>query len=157
MSADKIIINIEQQKLYLYQQDKLVKSYVISSSKYGTGQVAGSNKTPLGLHKIAKKFGNKATIGTIFKARANTGRIAKILTDKTKSKADNVTTRIMWLQGLERKNKNSYLRYIYIHGTDEEGFIGTPASHGCIRMKNTEVMELFNAVRVGVLVNIVEH
>ena len=84
-------------------------------------------------------------------------QIATIHNDKTQSKTDDITSRILWLEGIEQgKNKgvgmDSYLRYIYIHGTSEEGRLGTPASHGCIRMKNKDVIDLYNKVEVGTLV-----
>ena len=89
--------------------------------------------------------------------RVYSGQIATIYTDQTKSKTDDVTSRILWLEGLEKGlNKgaeiDSYKRYIYIHGTSEEGRLGTPASHGCIRMKNKEVIELYDKIKIGTLV-----
>ncbi|MBE9563087.1 MAG: L,D-transpeptidase, partial [Proteobacteria bacterium] len=130
--------------------------YRISTSKFGEGSTARSNKTPLGRHHIENKIGANAPVGTIFKARQNTGRIAKINGEI----GDLVTSRIMWLKGLEAgKNRgtgiDSHKRYIYIHGTAEENKIGQKASHGCIRMFNHEVIELFNLVKEKTLVNIV--
>jgi lipoprotein-anchoring transpeptidase ErfK/SrfK len=157
-----IIISASEQKLYLIEHNAVSQAYSISTAEAGLGSRSGSNKTPLGVHRIAEKFGDKAAPGTIFKARRNTGRIAKILTQPgARSKADNVTTRILWLSGLEDGiNKggkvDSHKRYIYIHGTDEEGRLGKPASHGCIRMTNKGVIEVFNKVPVGTLVNIIE-
>ena len=153
----KIIVNISEQKLYLYKiNDELIKNYPISTSKYGIGSKANSGKTPLGLHKIETKIGNDVPTGTIFKGRKNTGRIANF----NKENGDLVTTRIMWLKGLEAgknlgKGIDSYKRYIYIHGTAEESKIGQPASHGCIRMLNSDVIDLFNRVRKNTSVNIV--
>ena len=153
-----VIIHASEQKQYLLHNGMIIKQYTISTSEYGLGSKAGSNKTPLGVHIVKKKYGTNAKIGTIFKARANTGRIATILTETGKrSKADNVTTRILWLSGLEKgKNKgkkvDSYRRYIYIHGTDEEGRLGSPASHGCIRMNNQDVIDLYQNISVGTLV-----
>ncbi|MFC1566912.1 L,D-transpeptidase family protein [bacterium] len=142
-----ISINIKLQKLYVKSNSKILKTYPISSSRYGTGSESGSNKTPLGMHKIFRKIGNNAPIGTIFKARKNTNKIAKIYTDAVDIEEDFVTTRILWLTGAEKgKNTNSKSRFIYIHGTPEEGLIGKPASHGCIRMKNKDVIELFKIV-----------
>ena len=121
----------------------------------------GSNKTPLGVHRISEKIGDNAPTGTIFRARKNTKRIAKILTKRDeKSKYDNITTRIMWLSGMEKGinqggKVDSHSRYIYIHGTDEEGRLGKPASHGCIRMSNKSVIDLFDQVPVGTIVDIV--
>jgi len=157
-----IIISASEQKLYLIEHNAVSQAYSISTAEAGLGSRSGSNKTPLGVHRIAEKFGDKAAPGTIFKARRNTGRIAKILTQPgARSKADNVTTRILWLSGLEDGiNKggkvDSHKRYIYIHGTDEEGRLGKPASHGCIRMTNKGVIDVFNKVPVGTLVNIIE-
>ena len=158
----KIVIDISEQQLYLYEgkqaiEDNLIKSYPVSSSKYGIGSQAGSNKTPLGQHRIQNKIGDGAPEGMIFKARQNTGIIADI---NGKDRSDFVTTRIMWLKGLEPgKNRgrriDSYKRYIYIHGTAEEDKIGQPASHGCIRMYNNEVIDLFERVKEGTRVDIV--
>lgn len=146
-----VIVKISTQELFLILDNKIEKCYQISASKYGVGSEAGSNKTPLGFHRVKYKFGDGAPLGTIFKARKNTGEIAKIFTDNTDKEEDYVTTRILWLEGLEEgKNKgkgiSSFERFIYIHGTAEEGLIGNPASHGCIRMKNKEVIELFDQV-----------
>lgn len=150
----KIKISIKDQKLYLISDDSTAKEYDISTSKYGVGNESNSNKTPLGKHKIKNMYGKDAALGTIFKGRANTGKIATINTDSVFRETDFVTTRIMWLDGKEESNKNSYLRYIYIHGTPEEGLIGTPSSHGCIRMKNSDVIELFEKVKIGTVVEI---
>ncbi len=155
-----LIIDLSEQKMFHYKDKKLVKAYTISSSKFGIGSKAGTNKTPLGVHYVKQRFGKNAALGTIFKARRNTGKIAEIATDDRDLKHDYVTTRILWLKGLE-KNKNlgrgidSFLRYIYIHGTAEEGKIGQPASHGCIRMYNKDVVELYSQVDTGALVNII--
>ena len=130
---------------------------MISSSSYGVGSKAGSNKTPLGLHRIKEKFGDKTPMNGRMIGRVYYGQIATIYTDQTKSKTDDVTSRIFWLEGLEKGlNKgeeiDSYKRYIYIHGTSEEGRLGKPASHGCIRMKNKEVIELYEKIKIGTLV-----
>ncbi len=156
-----IIIDISEQQLLLVKNETVVKSYPISSSVYGIGNKAGSNQTPLGTHTISHKIGDGAEIGTVFKSRINTGKIAQIYQDRTDVEDDLVTTRIMWLQGMEPginkgKGIDSHARYIYIHGTPEEGLIGEPASHGCIRMKNQDVVELFNLVPQGTFVEIQE-
>ena len=154
MQQVRIQISIKDQKLYLIDSDSIIKEYDISTSKYGVGNESNSNKTPLGKHKIKNMYGKDAALGTIFKGRANTGKIATINTDSVFRETDLVTTRIMWLDGKEESNKNSYLRYIYIHGTPEEGLIGTPSSHGCIRMRNSDVIELFERVKIGTEVEI---
>jgi lipoprotein-anchoring transpeptidase ErfK/SrfK len=152
-----LFVSIKEQKLYHIKDDKIVKEYVISSSAYGTGNEAGSNKTPLGLHKVNQKYGDKTPINGRMVGRVFYEEIATIYTDSTKSKTDDVTSRIFWLEGLEKgKNKgdgiDSYKRYIYIHGTSEEGRLGNPSSHGCIRMKNKEVIVLYRLIEVGTLV-----
>ena len=152
-----IFVSIEKQKLYHIKNNKIISEFIISSSAYGTGNKAGSNKTPLGLHRVKQKYGDNTPINGRMKGRVYYGKIATIYKDNTKSKTDDVTTRILWLEGLELgKNKgegvDSFKRYIYIHGTSEEGRLGTPASHGCIRMKNKEVIGLYNKVSIGTLV-----
>ena len=155
-----ILVSVGEQMLYLIQHDNLIKSYQISTSKYGVGSDIGSNRTPEGIHKIRNKIGAGARSGTIFKGRKSIGQIADIIEDKTDDPEDYVTSRIMWLEGLEPQINqggqiDSYLRYIYIHGTHEEGLIGTPASHGCIRMLNKDVIELFDMVEEGTFVVII--
>ena len=157
-----ILVDISKQKLFLYShENKLVYSYPISSAIKGVGNREGSDKTPLGEQIIKKRFGDNAKLGTIFKSRVNTGIIAEIIKDPVNIEEDDVTTRILWLEGLEvGKNKggnvDSFLRYIYIHGTPEEGLIGSPASHGCIRMYNKDVINLFNNSSENTLVYIGE-
>ena len=152
-----VFISIKKQKLYHIKNNKIVNKYIISSSKYGVGNQEGSNKTPLGLHKIKEKHGEKTPINGRMIGRIFYGNIAEIYTDKTESKTDDITTRILWLEGLE-KGKNlgpgidSYERYIYIHGTSEEGKLGEPASNGCIRMKNKDIFDLYKRLEVGTLV-----
>ncbi len=152
-----IFISIKKQKLYHIKNEKIINTFIISSSEYGTGNKEGSNKTPIGLHKIREKHGKETPINGKMVGRKFYGKIAKIYADKSRSKTDDITTRILWLEGLEKgKNKgegiDSYKRYIYIHGTSEEGRLGTPASHGCIRMKNKDVIDLYKRVEVGTLV-----
>ncbi len=158
----KIEVDISEQQLYLYcryaNNHKEIKKYPVSTSKYGIGSQANSNKTPLGLHRIENKIGDGAPQGMVFKGRRATGRIAQM---NVPGAGDLVTTRIMWLKGLEPGNNSgrridSYKRYIYIHGTAEEEKIGQPASHGCIRMYNDDVIDLFERTTEGSEVNIKE-
>ena len=156
--ADEVIyVSIKQQKLYHIKNDSILKEYIISSSAYGIGSGTGSNKTPIGMHRIKEKHGDKTPVNGRMIGRVFYGNIASIYTDETKSETDDVTSRIFWLEGIEKgKNKgkgiDSYKRYIYIHGTSEEGRLGKPASHGCIRMKNKEVIDLYKLIEVGTLV-----
>ena len=156
---NEIIVDISEQRLYLYNNDNLVQSFPVSTSKYGEGQIENSFKTPLGLHEIKEKIGDKEPINTIFTARENTNKIAEIQINPNDTENDFVTSRILWLDGLENGinrgvGVDSYSRYIYIHGTHEEGLIGQKASHGCIRMFNNDVIELFDMVSEGTKVQI---
>jgi|TARA_B110000444_G_C18793717_1_gene573759 hypothetical protein len=148
-----ILIDLDAQKLYL---KKLFseKTYKISSSSFGIGSQKNSFKTPLGAHVISEKIGKKLPKGAVLKGRVWTNEIAEIISKPIDIEADVITSRILWLEGLEiGRNKggnvDSKSRYIYIHGTAEEGLIGKPASLGCIRMFNEDVIELFKNVSVG--------
>ncbi|MGY8931948.1 MAG: L,D-transpeptidase family protein [Flavobacteriales bacterium] len=152
-----LYVSITDQKLYHVLSQEIIKTYNISSSRYGQGNTANSKKTPLGVHIIKEKYGKKTPINGRMIGRIFYGDIAEIYTDKKTSKTDDITSRILWLEGTEQgKNKgdgiDSYKRYIYIHGTSEEGLIGQPASHGCIRMKNKDVIDLFKEVSIGTFV-----
>ena len=154
-----IVVNPEKQELSLVLNGKIVKTYIVSTVQAGTGSEAGSGKTPWGTHRIKEKIGNGAKVGTIFKGRNDTGEMARIVSDQIDLPEDNITTRIMWLDGQEAGinkggKRDSHSRYIYIHGTPEEGLLGQPASHGCIRMRNTDVVELFDQVPPGTLIEI---
>lgn len=156
-----LVIDISEQRLYLVDDIEIVKSFPISSSKFGEGSIENSYKTPLGLHEIKDKIGYNVEKNNIFSSRINTMKPAEIITKSVDSENDFITSRIMWLDGLEYgKNKgegiDSYSRYIYIHGTHEEGLIGSKASHGCIRMFNNDVIELFDEVKEGTYVLIKE-
>ena len=149
-----IEVDISEQRLYLIENSLIKASYPISTSKYGEGSIENSFKTPLGKHSIKEMIGEEAKINTIFSSRINTKRSATIIDQFEDTDNDYVTSRIMWLDGEEDGfnkggNVDSFRRYIYIHGTHEEGLIGTKASHGCIRMFNYDVIELFNLVNIG--------
>ena len=149
-----IEVDISEQRLYLMENSIIKASYPISTSKYGEGSIENSFKTPLGEHSIKEMIGEEVKINTIFTSRINTKRSATIIDQFEDTDNDYVTSRIMWLDGQEDGfnkggNVDSFRRYIYIHGTHEEGLIGTKASHGCIRMFNYDVIELFNLVNIG--------
>ena len=137
----KIDISIKDQRLTLTLNGKKLRSFPISSSRFGIGTEEGSNKTPLGNFQIAQKIGHDAAPGTIFKSRVPLGP-----DDPLPEAEDFVTTRILWLDGMDPENANTRDRYIYIHGTKHEDKIGSPDSHGCIRMRNADVIELFDLV-----------
>ena len=146
-----LFVDIETQTLIHIEKGTVLKLYKISSSYYGTGSKLNSLKTPLGRHEIYKKIGSNLPINAILKGRVWNGAIADVIKEPIDTEFDHVTSRILWLDGLELgKNKgkgiDSRNRYIYIHGTAEEGLIGTPASDGCIRMYNRDVVELFDLV-----------
>lgn len=158
--AFNIEVSISKQKLYLKENNEVVKTYTISSSGYGEGSEEGTNHTPLGLHEIKKKIGHEKPIGARFIGRVFTGEIYSIYSrEKILVTDDVIQTRIMWLSGLEEGknlggNVDTFSRYIYIHGTPEEWRLGQKASHGCIRMSNSDVIELFNIVEEGTKVYI---
>ena len=158
-SETLIRVDISEQRLYLIKNEQILSSYPISSSSYGEGQTENSYKTPLGMHKIKEMIGSNAPKDTIFISRINTKRTAEIIHNLIDSDDDYVTSRILWLDGLEEginkgKGVDSFNRYIYIHGTHEEGLIGTKASHGCIRMFNNDVIKLYNLINKGTKVYI---
>lgn len=149
-----VIVRVSEQKLYLIENGKVVRQYPVSTSKFGIGNQAGSYRTPLGRHRVAEKIGAGAPIRTIFKERVNTGKLAAIERTLKGAPYDDVTTRILWLEGLEPgvnrgPGIDSKERFIYIHGTPSEGLIGRPASNGCVRMYNEDVIELFDRVPEG--------
>jgi hypothetical protein len=152
-------VSVVQQKLFLMSSIDTLRSYDISTSKNGIGSEQDSYMTPLGLHSVVEKYGEGAPEGTIFISRIKTSKIAPIEFDTISTGVEYVTSRILRLAGLEfglnqGENIDSYERYIYIHGTHEEGLIGRPASKGCIRMRNKEVIELFDLVPIGTTIRI---
>lgn len=152
-----LVVDVSEQLLYVLKENVIDSTFPISTSKYGIGNQIGSNKTPPGLHRIKRKIGSKVPLGGILRGRHFTGKKAKIYTDSTDVNEDLVLTRVLWLEGLEEgRNRgtgiDTFRRCIYIHGTNEEGLIGKPSSHGCIRMKNTDVITLFNLVSEGIFV-----
>ncbi len=155
------LVDVDKQRMSIYQGNQKLGEFPVSTATKGVGSKAGSDKTPLGAHRISQKFGDNAPRGTIFKARQDTGTIADIITEPKDVPTDYVTTRVLWLDGLELgKNKGSNVdsqnRFIYIHGTPEEGLIGKPASHGCIRMKNDDVIKVYQLLDTDTLVYIGE-
>ena len=155
-----IVVNISTQQLFLLKKGNIDEIYSVSTSVYGTGSEENSFKTPLGKHKISEKIGDGLPEGAILKGRRWTGAIANIIKEPIDTEFDVVTSRILWLTGLEEgKNQgpgvDSKSRYIYIHGTAEEGLIGKPASDGCVRMYNVDVITLFNKVDTNTQVLII--
>jgi lipoprotein-anchoring transpeptidase ErfK/SrfK len=147
-----IVISTRDQKLALLDRSTLLATYPVSTSRFGLGDRPGSRFTPLGQLQIAEKIGDNAPPGAVFKDRRRTGEI--VLANSPGR--DPIVTRILWLRGLESQNANAFARDIYIHGTPEERLIGTRASYGCIRMRSTDVVQLYNIVGVGAAVTIVD-
>ena len=150
-----LVVSIETQTLLVCVNDTIIERYDASSSRFGTGMRENSLKTPLGIHRIKEKFGAGAPAGRIFKDRIDTG----IDWDRRSTEDNLILTRILRLEGLEEGvNKgagvDSYERYIYIHGTSREELIGTPLSHGCVCLRNLDIIRLFEIVKEGTLVYI---
>ncbi len=146
----QIRVHIPSQTLELLDsENQLQNRYVISTSKFGIGFESGSHKTPTGNFRVAEKFGDNAPAGEVFVARVATGRMGL-----EGEGGDHVQTRILWLEGTDPENENTKSRYIYIHGTNWESLLGTPASHGCVRMSNAEMIDLFDKTPVGTPVEI---
>jgi lipoprotein-anchoring transpeptidase ErfK/SrfK len=144
-TRNKMIVSVQDQKMLLVTDGKPVKTYKVSTSKFGLGDQPGSHRTPLGHMKVAKKIGCQKCPGTVFKSRKPTGEILK----PNSPGRDPIVTRILWLKGMEERNKNTFKRTIYIHGTPEESRLGQPVSFGCIRMSSKDVIDLYNRVGYG--------
>jgi len=145
LSRPRIEISIGTQTLALWDGTRLVKQWPCSTSKFGVGFREGSNQTPLGAFRVAEKHGEGMSQRTIFKARTPVGE----WNPADLSSDDLIVSRILWLEGMEERNANTKDRYIYIHGTNEERRVGQTGSHGCVRLRNADVAELFDAVPVG--------
>ena len=146
----RLRIDVTRQVLEVLRDGTISKSYPVSTSKFGLGFEPGSYKTPFGRFVVSEKIGAGVPAGAVFKSRMPTGEIAP-----QGGQEDLVLTRIFWLAGLDETNANTKERYIYIHGTNQEALLGTPASHGCVRMRNTDVAECFDEIPEGTMVDIV--
>jgi len=150
-------ISISNQQLSLIKEGNLAKVYSVSTAKKGAGEQMGSECTPTGWHKIRAKIGDHQPLNAVFIGRRPTAEIYSPEMAREYPDRDWILSRIIWLGGLEPK-KNRYgqvdstWRYIYIHGCPDEFMLGKPESHGCIRMKNKEVIDLFNRVNTGLKV-----
>ena len=151
-TVHRVVISVKDQQLALFDHEKLVATYPVSTSKYGLGDWPGSWRTPLGEMEIAKKIGGGAATGTVFKDRRPTGEV--VFPDAPGR--DPIVTRILWLRGRESQNANAFQRDIYIHGTPEERNIGLPVSYGCVRMRSQDIIELYDLVGPGARVTILD-
>jgi lipoprotein-anchoring transpeptidase ErfK/SrfK len=136
-----IHISVRDQRLTLIEGDTPIRDYPVSTSRFGIGTEEGSMKTPTGRFRVAEKIGGGLPSNAIFQSR-----VPLEPGDPLPATDDLVMSRILWLDGLDEHNANTKGRFIYIHGTKHEDKIGTPASHGCIRMRNSDVVELFELV-----------
>ena len=161
MSDKMIDIDINKQELYLLQGETLIASYSVSTAKNGSGQLNGSECTPLGLHCVESKIGDDAKENAVFIGRQETGEIFTEELKENNPERDWILTRILWLSGLESgKNRGGEVdtmrRYIYIHGCPDSDSFAEPSSHGCVKMRNKDILELFNNVDEGMRVLIHE-
>jgi hypothetical protein len=143
--TDGVVISVKDQKLALMRKGKIVRTYPVSTSKFGLGDQRGSCRTPLGVHSVAAKIGDNQPRGMVFKSRRPTGEVVV----PNSPGRDPIVTRILWLKGEENRNKNAFARNIYIHGTAEERSIGRPSSYGCIRMKSSDILDVYQYVQRG--------
>jgi hypothetical protein len=148
----RVFISIPEQKLALVVNGKVLRTYKISTSRYGEGDYLGSWRTPLGHLAVADKIGRAAPAGAVFNGRHLTGEILSV----NAPGRDPIVSRIIWLRGMEPGNRYAYRRCIYIHGTPQEEFLGKKSSFGCIRMSSSDVMALFPWIQVGTEVAIVD-
>ncbi|MGC9941853.1 MAG: L,D-transpeptidase [Verrucomicrobiota bacterium] len=159
-TAFLFVINIATQTALLFEKDagtwRRRETMSCSTSRFGIGQQAGSNCTPLGLHCIAEKIGAGEPAGAVFKARKVIGH-----TSQPEFAGAKITTRILWLEGLEPEfnrggDVDTHARYVYIHGTADQQSVGAPASHGCIHLADAELIPLFDLLPGGTLVWVCE-
>lgn len=152
-----LVVLVQPQMMWLLEKPprrpayQLRRPYRISTSRFGIGQRAGSNQTPLGLHRVAHKIGAGYPAGTVFESRLPVGYLWAGRPGAA------IAHRILWLEGLEPgRNRDgdvdTFARYIYIHGTGDELTLGRPASRGCIHVAGNDLMPLFDMIPVGTLV-----
>lgn len=152
-----LYVSAQSQRMYLVVEGRMQAEYTISTARNGLGELRASNRTPQGLHRVVRKFGAGVPAFGVFQARQYTGRVAR-----AGDGGDLITSRILWLDGLEPGvnaggSVDSMERAIYIHGTADEASLGTPSSHGCVRMFNADIIDLFAQVPVGTLVVILDN
>ncbi|MDT0616876.1 L,D-transpeptidase [Salinisphaera sp. P385] len=162
MSAEHIDIDLTRQSLRLLDGDgRMLARYAVSTSKNGAGEQEGSFRTPRGRHRIRAKIGAGAAPGTVFRGRRPTGEIYSEALAAAEPGRDWILTRILWLCGEEvGRNRlgavDTMRRYVYIHGSPDSAQMGRPGSIGCVRMHNSDIIELFDRIPVGIPVNIHE-
>jgi hypothetical protein len=162
VASDALItVNIAEQRLRLEQNGKVVMDVAVSTAKNGPGEQNGSECTPRGLHRIRARIGEGCEANTVFVGRRPTGELFSEALRVEHPQRDWILTRILWLCGMEtRRNRGGSVdtmrRYVYIHGCPDSDAMGVPSSHGCVKMRNQDIMELFDRVEVGTRVLISE-
>jgi lipoprotein-anchoring transpeptidase ErfK/SrfK len=147
----RIEVSLEQQSLRLLDGEQCVRQYAVSTARNGAGERSGSNCTPRGRHIVRAKIGRGAAMNTVFVGRRPTGEIYSPALAAQFPGRDWILTRILWLSGCEPGfnrlgNVDTMRRHIYIHGSPDSAAMGTPGSIGCIRMRNADIVELFDLV-----------
>jgi lipoprotein-anchoring transpeptidase ErfK/SrfK len=156
-----IRVSIDEQRLLLLESGRVVMDVAVSTAANGPGEVMHSECTPRGRHRIRAKIGAGAAPNTVFVGRRDTGEVYTPELRQQYPERDWILTRILWLCGMEPGHnrfgaRDSMRRYIYIHGCPEEDPMGIPSSHGCVKMRNAKVIELFDRVPAGTEVLIQE-
>jgi GrpB-like predicted nucleotidyltransferase (UPF0157 family) len=146
-SFKRLTVNSQTQRAELWDGDRLIKSYAVSTALNGPGCQEGSFCTPTGKLRVASKIGAGLPLGGIIRARVPTGEVWR--EGANFGAEDLVLTRLLWLEGTEAHNANTFKRYIYLHGTNHESLLGQPASHGCIRFGNKDIIEVFDHMQAG--------
>jgi hypothetical protein len=154
-------VRLSEQVLELLEGDRVVRTFAVSTSARGAGERAGSEQTPRGRHEIREVIGAGEPPGAVFVGRRPTGEVCSPDLVRAHPGRDWILSRILWLGGLEEgRNRggevDSFARFVYVHGTADEASLGSPRSHGCIRMSNADVIELLEQVAPGTLVEIIE-
>src|SRR6266699_3622795 len=150
-TSSQLVLSVRDEKLMLVQNGAKVATYPVSMSMFGLGDSWGRMTTPIGYLAVEKKIGDNVPSGAVFHNRRLTGEILQ----PNAPGRDPVITRIIWLRGLEAQNAHAFKRCIYIHGTPQEKTIGSPASYGCIRMKSSDITELYDRLPLGAVVQII--
>lgn len=156
----QLTVSVAGQVLLARRDDGRCDEFAVSTARAGAGQSEGSFQTPLGRHEVRARIGQNAPLGAVFRGRRATGEVWSPRLHAEHPDRDWVLTRILWLRGLEYGHNrggpvDSFARYIYIHGTPDNEPMGRPASHGCVRMRNEDIVRLFDGVGVGTPVDIV--
>lgn len=147
-----LLVSVPEQKMLFIENGQERETFLISTAKKGIGDIPDSYMTPAGTMEIAEKFGDNLALGSVLKDRVATGEVVPVEAPGR----DPIVTRVLWLRGLEERNRNAYPRFIYIHGTPQESLLGTAASFGCIRMRSVDIVRLYDAIALGAKVVVSE-